>query len=409
MAGEEKDFTQLSDDEVMNLGAADFERMAAHEEEQAKLAGETDEDREAREAAEAEAAAEANEGGEDDDNEGGEPASTETEQESEEDRLAREAEEEADLDEEELAELKANRELAKTKAIENKQAEKTAKALAKEKPQGKQTDSGEFDADSAKKLFEPFMANGRKMTIRNADEGVRLMQLGAGFNAKMESLKPDLAIIATLRREGLLDNEKLSFLIDLHKKNPEAIGKLVKDSGVDVLDLDESKVAGYKPGNYSTSTKEVELDQVLDSLKDSPSYGVLMDNVAKKWDSESKREVGDNPAILQRINQHMEAGFYDKIVDEVNRKKALGEIPSGTPFLAAYAKVGDELNAAGAFGQPEVPPARKLVTSGKPKGAVDEQRRRAAAPAKTTGNPETKKKVVDVWNMSDAEFEKLKV
>lgn len=409
MAGEEKDFTQLSDDEVMNLGAADFERMAAAEEEQAKLAGETDEDREAREAAEAQAADEANEGTQDDGNEDGEQTAAEVEEESEEDRLAREAEEEADLDAEELAELKANRELAKAKALEQKQEQKPAKAPAKEKPQGKQTPSDEFDADAAKKLFEPFTANGRKMTIRNADEGVRLMQLGAGYNAKMEALKPDLAIIATLRREGLLDNEKLSFLIDLHKKNPEAIGKLVKDSGVDVLDLDESKVAGYKPGNYSTSTKEVELDQVLDSLKDSPSYGVLMDNVAKKWDSESKREVGDNPAILQRINQHMEAGFYDKIVDEVNRKKALGEIPSGTPFLAAYAKVGDELNAAGAFGQPEVPPARKLVTSGKPKGTVDEQRRRAAAPAKTTGNPETKKKVVDVWNMSDAEFEKLKV
>lgn len=406
MAGEEKDFTQLSDDEVMNLGAADFERMAAAEEEQAKLAGESDEDREAREAAEAEAAA--NEGGEQ--NEGGEEeTNTEVEEESEEDRLAREAEEEADLDEEELAELKANRELAKAKALEQKQEQKPAKPAATAKQGAKAPATEEFDADSAKKLFEPFTANGRKMTIRNADEGVRLMQLGAGYNAKMEALKPDLAIIATLRREGLLDNEKLSFLIDLHKKNPEAIGKLVKDSGVDVLDLDETKVAGYKPGNYSTSTKEVELDQVLDSLKDSPSYGLLMDNVAKKWDSESKQEVGNNPAILQRINQHMEAGFYDKIVDEVNRKKALGEIASGTPFLAAYAKVGDELNAAGAFGQPEVPPARKLVTTSKSKGTVDEQRRRAAAPAKTTGNPEPKKKVVDVWNMSDADFEKLKV
>lgn len=408
MAGEEKDFTQLTDDEVMNLGAADFERMAAAEEEQAKLAGETDEEREVREAAEAEAASNANEGNQDEGNEGDEPAA-DVEQETEEQRLAREAEEEADLDEEELAELNANRELAKTKALEQKQVEKPAKAPTKEKPQGKEATSGDFDADGAKKLFEPFTANGRKMTIRNADEGVRLMQLGAGYNAKMEALKPDLAIIATLRREGLLDNEKLSFLIDLHKKNPEAIGKLVKDSGVDVLDLDETKVAGYKPGNYSTSTKEVELDQVLDSLKDSPSYGLLMDNVAKKWDSESKQEVGNNPAVLQLINQHMEAGFYDKIVDEVNRKKALGEIASGTPFLAAYAKVGDELNAAGAFGQPEVPPARKLVTTSKSKGTVDEQRRRAAAPAKTTGNPEPKKKVVDVWNMSDADFEKLKV
>lgn len=407
MADQERDFTELSDEEVMNLGAADFERMAAAEEQNANTE-ETDEDREAREAAEA-AANENNE----EHQEGGEsnePVAAKADEESEEDRLAREAAEEADLDEEELAELRANRELAQAKALEDKQAEKPAKSSVKPAAKAKATGDDEFDADGAKKLFEPFTANGRKMTIRNAEEGVRLMQLGAGYNAKMEALKPDLAIIATLRREGLLDNEKLSFLIDLHKKNPEAIGKLVKDSGVDVLDLDESKVAGYKPNNYSTSTKEVELDQVLDSLKDSPSYSVLMENVAKKWDSESKQEVGNNPAILQRIDQHMQAGFYDKIVDEVNRKKALGEIPSGTPFLAAYAKVGDELNAAGAFGQPEIPPARKLVTPGKEKAkVVDEQRRRAAAPTKTAGNPAPKGKVLDVWNMSDADFEKLKV
>lgn len=416
MADQERDFTQLSDDEVMNLGTEDFARMAAAEEQQSKLTDESDEDREAREAAEAEAAADAtpDDGSQGDDDEGGEqePGAVTTEEESEEDRLAREAEEEQDLDEEELAELRANREEAKAKALEQKQAQKPAKPAAKNKQTPDSQSSEEFDADSAKKLFEPFTANGRKMSIRNADEGVRLMQLGAGYNAKMEALKPDLAIIATLRREGLLDTDKLSFLIDLHKKNPEAIGKLVKDSGVDVLDLDEAKVAGYKPGNYATSTKEVEMDQILDGLKDSPTYGVLMDNVANKWDRESKQEVGNNPAILQRINQHMQAGFYDKIVDEVNRQKALGEIPGGTPFLAAYAKVGDELNAAGAFGQQEAPPARKLVTPGKAKGQnreVDEQRRRAAAPTKTAGNPAPKKPVVDVWNMSDADFEKLKV
>lgn len=414
MADQDRDFTQLSDDEVMNLGTEDFARMAAAEETQAALAGESDEDREARVAAEAEAAANGNPDDVDQgDEETGEeePAAT-TEDESEEDRLAREAEEEKDLDEEELAELRANRDEAKTKALEQKQVQKPAKPSSKSKQTPDSQSSDAFDADSAKKLFAPFTANGRKMSIRNADEGVRLMQLGAGYNAKMEALKPDLAVIATLRREGLLDTDKLSFLIDLHKKNPEAIGKLVKDSGVDVLDLDEAKVAGYKPGNYATSTKEVEMDQILDGLKDSPTYGVLMDNVANKWDRESKQEVGNNPAILQRINQHMQAGFYDKIVDEVNRQKALGEIPGGTPFLAAYAKVGDELNAAGAFGQQEAPPARKLVTPGKAKGQnreVDEQRRRAAAPTKTAGNPAPKKPVVDVWNMSDADFEKLKV
>jgi len=219
--------------------------------------------------------------------------------------------------------------------------------------------------------------------------------------------------VRTLEKAGLLEEDKLAFLIDLHNKNPEAIGKLVKDSGVDVLDLDTDKVAGYKPKGIHTDLKEVELDEVLDSLKDSKSYTALMADVSKKWDSQSKQEVGNNPAILNRINDHMNAGFYDKIVDEVNRQKALGTIPSGTPFLQAYAKVGDELNAAGAFGTQETQPAKKLVTPGKDQARkqreADDQRRKAAASTRKSPSGEQKKKIVDVWNMSDEDFAKLKM
>lgn len=397
---DDRDFSQLTDDEVMNLGSADLERMAAEEAAKEPVVEETEEERLAREASET--------NGEEEHEEEEEHVEQEETlpEETDEEREAREAEEEADLDEDELEELRANRERARGQ----EQVEKPAKQAPK-KP--KEPDAESFDVDGAKKLFEPFKANGRTMSIRNADEGVRLMQLGAGYNAKMEELKPKLALVRTLEREGLLDADKLSFLIDLHKKNPEAIGKLVKDSGVDVLDLDDDKVAAYKSGNYAVSTKEVEVDEVLDGLRHTPTYSKLMDNVANKWDAKSKAEVGDNPGVLNVISGHMELGIYDTIVDEYERQKALGTLPAGTPFLKAYSMIGDELNAAGKFGSAPTPPARKLVTPGKDKARVDreaaDKRRNAAAPTRKNGAAAPKKPVVDVWTMSDADFANIKL
>ena len=87
------------------------------------------------------------------------------------------------------------------------------------------------------------------------------MQMGANYNKKMAALKPNLKLLKLLENNGLLSEEKLSFLIDLDKKNPDAITKLVKDSGLDPLEMDVSK-SDYKPNTYTVHDREVELDSV---------------------------------------------------------------------------------------------------------------------------------------------------
>lgn len=386
---QEKDFSELSDDEVMNLGPDAIAAMAAAD------------DAAAAEAAQGAPAAD--------------PASPENEEEQEEEDEQEQEEEQEEEEEETQPELDAQgNPVPATEPEEDAQGEPeapAAKPTKEKKP--KPSAEAEFDVEGAKKLFAPFKAGGKEFNIRSAEEGVRLMQLGVGFNAKMAELKPKLAILRTLERNELLDEGKLNFLIDLSKKNPEAIAKLVKDSGVDLHELDEDKVSGYKANDYSTSTKEVELDEAFDSLKHSDHYPRLIKEVSNTWDAASRRELGSNPGVVNLIHDHMAAGFYDKIVAEYDRRVALGTVPASTPFLAAYSQIGDQLNAAGAFGQQEATPAKKLVTPGKEKarGArqADEARRRAAAPAPTKGSPKAKPPVQDVWNMSDADFAKLNI
>ncbi|MDT1904204.1 hypothetical protein FPK34_26495, partial [Acinetobacter baumannii] len=76
------------------------------------------------------------------------------------------------------------------------------------------------------------------------DDIVSLMQRGAGFAKKMATLKPSMRVLRTLENHGITEQD-LGFLIDLHKKNPDAINKLIKDSGVDVYSLDAEKATSY--------------------------------------------------------------------------------------------------------------------------------------------------------------------
>ena len=74
----------------------------------------------------------------------------------------------------------------------------------------------EFDYESAyKKVSEPFKANGIDMQVKDPQDIVRLMQMGANYQKKMAQLKPNLKLIKMLEKNELLDEVKLHNLIDL--------------------------------------------------------------------------------------------------------------------------------------------------------------------------------------------------
>src|SRR5690606_34973436 len=102
-----------------------------------------------------------------------------------------------------------------------------------------------------KRLLTPFKANGREIQVKSVDDAIQLMQMGANYNKKMAALKPNLKLMKMLQNNNLLSEEKLSFFIDLEKKDPAAINKLVKDAGINPMDLDAEKATGYKQSTHS--------------------------------------------------------------------------------------------------------------------------------------------------------------
>jgi hypothetical protein len=234
----------------------------------------------------------------------------------------------------------------------------------------------------------------------------------------MAALKPNLKVLKLLENNGLLDEEKLGFLIDLDKKNPEAINKLVKDSGIDPLDLSADKASAYKPGKHTVTDQEMALDAALEEFKDSPHYGRTLEVVSSKWDSASKVVIADHPEILKTINGHMNSGIYEIVAAEVERERTFGRL-NGLSDLQAYSQVGDAIAARGGFNHLEAGnanPADKgtkvnpapVVVVPKPKKEDDPalKDKKLAASASKPAAPASKAADFNPLSLSDAEFEK---
>ena len=264
------------------------------------------------------------------------------------------------------------------------------------------------------KVTAPFTANGKEMQVTDPDDIIRLMQMGANYNKKMAGLKPSLRVLKMLEKADLMDENKLSFLIDLNEKNPDAIRQLLKDSGTDPMELDLSEDKQYQAPNRSVDDREIELDTVLDSLRESPSYDQTLQIVGTVWDDESKQIVAENPQLLRVINDHVSSGIYDRISTEVEKERMFGRL-GAVSDIEAYRQVGDALDKAGAFNdltgnQPAPQKAAAPAPEPKPEAKAQDQerkeKRRAASPSRQAPSSQRGNNDFNPLAMSDDEFMK---
>lgn len=263
------------------------------------------------------------------------------------------------------------------------------------------------------KLFAPIKASGRTLQIASVEEAIQLAQKGLNYHDKMAGLKPSLNIVRTLEREGLLDPNKINELIDLYKKKPEAIAKFVKDSGVDLLDVNEQAVKDYKPSQYGLSETETALEDTMAELKQSPSYERVINFAGNQIDNASKQLIIKNPHVLLHFANQVESGVFDVIQAELAKQKVLGNL-RGMNDIEAYDSVGKKLAQEGAFdhlqGNQPQQERQPVVVRPQPKKAPDPEvakAKAAAAPAKTTATAKSAKPKFNPLALSDDDFEKL--
>ena len=293
----------------------------------------------------------------------------------------------------------------------------------KDDPDAKAGDGeDEFDYKAAYlQIMAPFKANGEEIKLGSPQELIQLAQMGANYTRKMQALQPHLKVVKMLENNGVLDAEKLSFLIDLDKRDPAAIQKLLKDSGIDPLDIDTNAETTYKPTDRSVSDDEWLFTSTLEDVSMKAAGRELITSINTNWDRQSKDALWSDPNILRVLSEQKESGIYDQIASEITRRQTLGQL-QGVAYLAAYQQVGQEMTQQGKLatktkgadqGENTSPqqkqPSPRVVEkrTRKPRATVtDNDRARAAS--SPTGQPSGKKGKLDFnpLSMTDEEFEK---
>lgn len=265
--------------------------------------------------------------------------------------------------------------------------------------------------ETHEKIFAPFKANGKDFQVQNVDEAISLMQMGANYNKKMAALKPNLKLMKMLENNGLLDESKLNFLIDLDKKDPEAITKLLKEGNIDPLGLDTEKASSYKPKSYAADDREIAFDEVVEKIKETPTYSRTLSIVAEEWDNGSKQIVASNPELLEAINDHVQRGIYDQIKNEIDRQRMLGNL-AGLNDITAYTVIGNQIQERKGFTSQSATgkgtPANPVIVTPKPK--VDDIELKNKKRAVSSTKPASSGSVAKDFNplaMSDEEFSKM--
>lgn len=291
----------------------------------------------------------------------------------------------------------------------------------KDKVPAKKVDK-EADADDApesnqpvnyeaeyKKVMAPFKANGKTIQLDSVDDVVSLMQMGANYTQKMRALKPHLKIVKMLDNNSLLDESKVNFLIDLSNKNPEAITKLIKDSGIDPLNVDVEKDSKYKPNDHTVGDNEVELQSILSDVKATDTGKQTLDVISNKWDEPSKRVILENPEVIRTINDHISTGVYDEIVSIVEKERVLGRL-NGVSDLLAYQQVGDHMQKNNMFKAQKEAIAKAAAKAPETKPEADpklKKQKLAAGGSRSTPSGGGKKIDFNPLDVPDEEFEKL--
>lgn len=292
-------------------------------------------------------------------------------------------------------------------AVQEK-VEPTAEELAAQAEAAKKTPADEaapvidYKAEY-ERLMKPLKANGKDIELRTPDELVKLAQQGANYTQKMQALAPHRKILLMLQNNGLLDEGKLNTLIDLDKKNPEAIKQLMLDAGINPLDLDPELKPQYQPGNHTVTDQEANFNAVLDNHKYNDEGRATL-AICNTWDQASKDLLWTNPEIIDTMHEQRTSGVYDLIANEVERQKMLGSIPTHTPFLEAYKLVGDQMVAGKAATVQTAPvPVARRAAAPTAEVANNAKANAAAAPRTTAKSAKT---VVNPLAMSDEDFMK---
>ena len=246
------------------------------------------------------------------------------------------------------------------------------------------------------------------------------MQMGANYHEKMAALKPVRRVAQMLQQANAMDESTVAFLLDLHNKKPEAIAKLVKDSGIDLYEFDVAQADNYQTSYQAPSDAQMQLNDTIETLVTQPGFTEMFNGIAQSWDDASQKFITENPGILGVLQEMNARGEYQQIMDEVSRRRLFQPELAAQPMLQLFRDTEVRLREAGLLKATATPEQMQQVQQAQaPAVATTTQlkqgtasqtaqaRRAAAAPRQAPQTSQRKLTPEDIFSLSPEEFAKI--
>jgi len=244
--------------------------------------------------------------------------------------------------------------------------------------------------------FAPLKVSGKEIPINSLEELYTLASGGAGVTQKFQEIAGHKKSISIMQEHGLTEAD-LSLLIEARNGSKDALASLVKQSGIDSLDVTDEVAEGYQPGKFIPSDQQLSLHDVQREISMDEEYGITQNVVNNIMDPRSQDMLVQNPQMIKGLHQDIKSGAYQKVSVEAQKLKLMdGGLRSDMEYYIAAAQGEGYENKPQRQEQviPEQQPAPK-------KRVVSKDKRKAA------GSKKTKVQVPSVAEVNDMSDEEL--
>jgi len=279
-----------------------------------------------------------------------------------------------------------------------------------------ETDTDEVEEDVQPIQKRKFKANGLEYEFTPdeiMEQFPRVFGQAMDYTKKMQQIKPWRKTIDAIE-QAQLSQEDINLAIDVLKGDKDAIGELLKRTGIDALDLDTEE-SNYVPKDYGRDETALALKDVVDEISADPEYAVTQKVLTNEWDENSWSTMTQDPQMIKALHIDVKSGVYNKVQPIAAKLKVYdGGHKSDLDYYKEAARVyfTEENANKAAQEQAEQAQAAKAAELAKVQREAAkredvkkkaEKRKRAVPSKKSTG---TKQSTTSYLDDSDEDFEK---
>lgn len=309
-----------------------------------------------------------------------------------------------DTEEEETIEENDDSAEETSETVEEDQEENAHEEAEESEDESENTES---DEPNYKEFYEKvalakFTANGREVEgFKDPEDLIRAQQMLHGYSDKMKVFKEYKPYLKALEERGITkDSEQFNLAMSLLDGDQEAFKKVIKDKGVDPLELDLENIT-YAPKNTLPSEAQMLIEETYEQA-DNLGIGDKFNRViSKDWDVDSLQEFVKNGAVRNDLMQHLKDGTYDIVQDEINRMELLDSTGalSGKSSIEKYRLAINKLQQNPPKAEPKAKPEVKapiVDKAAEAKKAAEEAEFKRKAEKRELEAAEARKKAASV-------------